>query len=76
VYTFHDDWKFEKIGLLQWTNPEYLQNAGYFFAQLPKRKEQQEFAQKWHENEKEFGEWKKHLHPKLHPKITAESGTL
>ena len=67
VYSYHDNWKFSQIGLLQWTDNNYLENASYYSAAIPKKNEQLHFAHAWYASSDVFSIWKKYLEPSIWP---------
>lgn len=68
VYLYDERWQFAKIGLLQWTNSKYLENADYYFPMIPKKKEQLDFAAQWQSSDN-YSVWKQYLDPDHQPKV-------
>ena len=68
VYRYDEMWEFKRIGLLQWTTPEYVSKATERSAAVPKVKEYEELEAKWKTDDSEVATWwKKHLHSSLQP---------
>ncbi len=70
VYRYDEDWEFRKIGLLQWTNPEYVDGMSVHTAIVPKRTKYEELRKGWADddnNSEEIMWWKKYLSPVLQP---------
>lgn len=75
VYSYHDDWTFSQIGLLQWTDKKYIENASYYSAAIPKNRDQIQFTQRWHSDSEAYLLWKKYLDPALWPMLTSPNLT-
>ncbi len=67
VYRYDEQWEFRKIGLLQWTDPEYIKNASYFSASLPTARDYEQLKKDWLHNEGQFTTWKRYLGPDIQP---------
>lgn len=68
VYRYDELWEFRRVGLLQWTSPEYVTNAHDQSATIPKVKEYVALRDNWAKTmDENLLVWKQHLHPSLQP---------
>ena len=67
VYRYDERWEFRKVGLLQWTDKDYVQNAQHFSARVPTMKAYAAFQEAWETNPEFAAVWKKNLHPDIQP---------
>ncbi len=67
VYRYDEQWKFRKVGLLQWLDPKYVENANYFSAEIPTAKEYEELQNMWSQESEEISAWKKYLDKDIQP---------
>ena len=69
VYRYNEAWSFEKVGLLQWVEPNYINRGTVQSAKIPTQKEVSEFANHWNQmNSEDVLWWKKHLNLSIQPK--------
>jgi ubiquinone/menaquinone biosynthesis C-methylase UbiE len=69
VYKYNEAWSFDKVGLLQWTNADYINKGVHQSAKLPNQNEVINFAKNWQQLETKLARWwKTYLNSNLQPK--------
>jgi ubiquinone/menaquinone biosynthesis C-methylase UbiE len=69
VYRYNEAWSFDKVGLLQWTDSNYINKGTAQSAKLPSQNEATEFAKNWELlDTKNILWWKKYLNTNVWPK--------
>jgi len=62
VYRYNEAWSFDKVGLLQWLDPKYIDEGLVQSARLPNQHEVADFTKKWPELDDQVALWwKKYL---------------
>jgi hypothetical protein len=68
VYRYNENWSFDKVGLLQWVDPKYIEKSQNQSATIPNQTEAQNFAKKWPNLDTKCANWwKKYLNPNIQP---------
>jgi hydroxymethylpyrimidine pyrophosphatase-like HAD family hydrolase len=67
VYRYDEQWEFKRVGLLQWTDPSFIERGQEFSASIPKEKEVVEFSKLWREGDEKLTWWKRYLSPAIAP---------
>ncbi len=67
VYRYDEQWEFRRIGLLQWTDPEYIKRGAEFSAAIPHSKNAEDFKAVWQNGGGQIDWWKKYLDPAVAP---------
>lgn len=69
VYRYNENWSFDKVGLLQWVDPRYVEASQNQSAKIPNQIEVQDFARRWQKLDTKYANWwKKYLNPNVQPK--------
>lgn len=69
VYRYNEAWSFDKVGLIQWINPTYVENKKAQSARIATKQEAENFAKNWKNMKgKEIDWWKKYLNINVQPK--------
>jgi len=68
VYHYDENWRFARVGLPQWLNPEYVKAGQNFSAVIPKLADLKHLDDVWHNRSPEAVWWKKYLDPSLQPR--------
>ncbi len=69
VYRYNENWSFDKVGLLQWVDPRYVETSQNQSAKIPNQAEFQDFARRWQKLDTKYANWwKKYLNPNVQPK--------
>ncbi len=62
VYRYDEMWGFLSVGLLQWIDPVFVQNAHKFTAEIPNHRFQQSFLKEWERGDSDrLQVWKRYL---------------
>lgn len=68
VYRYNENWSFDKVGLLQWVDPRYVESSQNQSAKIPNQTEVQDFAKRWHKLDTKYANWwKKYLSLNFQP---------
>ncbi len=67
VYHYDEKWEFRRIGLLQWTDPSFIERGAEFSAAIPQEKEVAEFNRRWREGGEELATWRSSLDTVIAP---------
>ncbi len=68
AYPYEKAWKFRRVGLLQWTTPDYVLSASNRSAAIPRERQYEELRDRWEADTSELSSWwKKYLDPSLQP---------
>jgi ubiquinone/menaquinone biosynthesis C-methylase UbiE len=69
VYKYNEAWSFDKVGLLQWIDPRFVDQGLVQSARVPNQHEAADFAKNWQLNDNQVALWwKKYLNPNIQPK--------
>jgi len=69
VYRYNENWSFDKVGLLQWVDPKYIEGSQNQSAKIPNQTEAQDFAKRWQNMDTKYATWwKKYLNLNIQPK--------
>lgn len=69
VYKYNEAWSFDKVGLLQWTDADYVIHGLNQSARLPTQNKASDFARNWKNLNTPIALWwKKYLHQTVQPK--------
>jgi len=69
VYRYNEAWSFDKVGLIQWINPAYVENKKAQSAKIATKQEAENFANNWgNMHGKEIDWWKKYLNINVQPR--------
>lgn len=61
VYRYDERWRFWNIGLPQWTDSRYIQEASEFTAAIPKQKDVRRQQDLWRSHPEKLGLWLRYL---------------
>lgn len=67
VYSYDERWEFRRVGLLQWLDPIYVENARRLSAAIPKEKEYETLINNWGAPNDQISSWRKYLDPQVSP---------
>ncbi len=69
VYRYNEKWSFDKVGLLQWLDPRYVETSQNQSAKIPNQTEVQAFVKRWHNLDTKYATWwKRYLNTNTQPK--------
>lgn len=66
VYRYDERWEFRKVGLPQWTDERFVENAASLTAGIPTVKEYEKLRTAWKDDPR-FDIWRRYLKPDLQP---------
>jgi SAM-dependent methyltransferase len=61
VYPYDENWQFSAVGLLQWLDPKYVNQAQNYSAVIPTAHEYEQLKQKWSTGDASVQLWKRYL---------------
>ena len=67
VYPYEHDWRFSHIGLLQWIDPRYIQQARFLSPSIPTSEDYAAFLDQWKQGTEATTLWATYLDPALQP---------